>query len=336
MLTSLRQGYYLGIDGGGTKTEAVVANESGFVLGRGAAGGANPHNLPMDVAYENITQAALQAITQAQQKDKQVDAFHLGGVCLGLAGIDTASDRKKVSEYITQVSKGQARFVGQQMVLCNDGFVGLKSATDDNWGVCMISSTGSNVYGVNQLGNEATAGDWGYLLGDQGSGFALGLKLIQKVIREHDGRKPQTKLTNLVLEHLKLNQAVDLIPWAYGGQVPVRDIASLSQILNHSELEYSPDVWEVVGATIRELVEAYLAVVRRLEISDKVFNLVLIGGLFNLKFPLKERVKHAILEVTPQVRVMTPSRSPAEGAVRVAQMSNLKKLFPDSVITVIK
>jgi len=335
MLTTLKPGYYLGIDGGGTKTEAVIATESGFVLGRGISGGANPHNYPLDVAFEHIREAIEIARREAMNKRPDFKG-KFEGACLGLAGIDTEADRKKVSEYYLKIPYQHSPISAGKIILCNDGFIGLKSGTDENWGVCLIASTGSNCYGVDKMGKESTAGDWGYLLGDQGSGFAIGMEMIRIVIKEYDGRKPLTLLSEKVVKHLGLQEVTDLIPWAYGGQVPVRDIASLSQLYNDPELADSIDLSEIINNTLRQLISSYKTVSRRLDMAKgEVCTVVLLGGLFNLKNHFFIQVKQAIKSITPSARIIQPTCAPAEGAVKIAQMGNLNKLFPESVITYI-
>jgi N-acetylglucosamine kinase len=334
MLTTLKPGYYLGIDGGGTKTEAVIATESGLVLGRGTAGGANPHNYPLDVAFEHIRQAVEIADHEAHEKRPDFQAKY-EAACIGMAGIDTDADRNKVSQYFQRIPYQHSPVTAGKIILCNDGFIGLKSGTDENWGICLIASTGSNCYGVDKMGKEFTAGDWGYLLGDQGSGYAMGIEMIRNVIKEFDGRKPPTLLTEKVIKHLGMKQVTDLIPWAYSGQVPVRDIASLSQLYNDPELADSIDLSEIINNTMRQLIIAYQSVSRRLDLGSEVFTVVLLGGLFNLKNHFFTRIKQSVKSITPTARIIQPTVTPAEGAVKVAQMGNLSKLFPESVVTYI-
>jgi N-acetylglucosamine kinase len=185
------------------------------------------------------------------------------------------------------------------------------------------------------MGKEFTAGDWGYLLGDQGSGYAMGIEMIRNVIKEFDGRKPPTLLTEKVIKHLGMKQVTDLIPWAYSGQVPVRDIASLSQLYNDPELADSIDLSEIINNTMRQLIIAYQSVSRRLDLGSEVFTVVLLGGLFNLKNHFFTRIKQSVKSITPTARIIQPTVTPAEGAVKVAQMGNLSKLFPESVVTYI-
>lgn len=336
MLTTLKPGLYLGIDGGGTKTEAVVATESGYVLGRGTAGGANPHNVPVDVAIQNIKLSVDLARMDVLKNRPEVNPRQFEAACLGLAGIDTLADRKKITDYFESIPYHQWPINAQKLILCNDGFIGLKSGTDENWGVCLIASTGNNCYGVNQLGREAAAGDWGYLLGDEGSGFSMGSQLVRTVIREYDGRLPHSLLSKKVLDHLGLKSVTDLIPWAYGGQVPVKDIASLSQLLNDSDVADMLVVQAIVHKVTVSLVESYEAVVATLELNQKqTFSVVLVGGLYNLKNNFLNHIRRAIMDRTPKARILMPKRSSAEGAIQVAQMANLRKLFPESVVTFI-
>lgn len=326
-MTTSRPEYYLGIDGGGTKTEAVIADENGTIVSRGRAGGANPHNYPLDIAFENIRLAVVSARTEAYKIGKQIDIHSFKSICLGLAGIDSGSDRERVSAYLHHLLPGSKPFGGNKVIVCSDGYIGLKSATDENWGVCLIASTGSNCYGINQSGIEATAGDWGYLLGDQGSGFALGMKMIHQVIKEYDGRCALSPLTSIVLKQLNLKETPDLIPWVYKGQVPVKEIASLSLVINDPELQSSTHLSEWVSDTAKSLTESYTAVVNKLNIRNELLPVVLVGGLFKATIPFKNSIIQAITEITPNALIISASCSPAEGAVKVARMENVPTLF---------
>jgi len=304
--------YFLGIDGGGTKTEVVISDSSGFVLGRGISSGSNFHNLTFDLIYRNIQDAVKQA-----NHSVNVNLLNFSSVCLGIAGIDTPSERQKFADSLKKIPPDSRIFWSQKFCLCQDGLIGLMSGTSQKYGVCLIASTGANCFGVNSLGKSATAGDWGYLLGDQGSGFAIGLKIIKTVIKEFDGRRPVSPMTDLVLSSLKLSEVRDLIAWAYDGPVRVKEIASLSRLLDAPEFIGTIDHFEIIKDTVQELMEAYLSVICRLDLKNQHYPLVMVGGLFKSAH-IKTQLVSKISEKTPMAVILSPDRTPAEGAIRVA------------------
>src|SRR3989344_2929418 len=143
--------FYLGIDAGGTKTVARVANENGEILGEGIAEGANPHNIELEEALGNLGAAMLAAKSEA---DKKMEGFihSFTGSCIGLAGLDTEDDRSMVvSGLRVGIFK---KLCSSGLVLVNDGLICLRSGIEEHYGVSIISGTGSNVYGINREGKE--------------------------------------------------------------------------------------------------------------------------------------------------------------------------------------
>ncbi len=337
MLTTLKKGYYLGIDGGGTKTHAVIADETGFVLAEGRAGGSNPHNLPIKKALGNIKKAvdiAKEALYKSNS-DIVPELLIFEGACLGLAGLDTDDDREIVGNAIhKQIKNKNSCFYAKKLIMVNDGLIGLKSGTDSNWGVCLIAGTGANCYGITQGGKETVAGDWGFILGDQGSAYAMGRAILQQVIKEYDGRENTTPLTKEVLDFLNLKDPSELVTWVYRGSVPVTEIAKISKIVNNPGLMDSLEVSKIINKSISELTSAYSAVIKKLKFEyDSKIPIVLIGGLFSINGRFAQKLTQSILNHTPNAKIIIPTRSPAEGAVKIARLLNHKfDLFPDTAL----
>lgn len=337
MLTTLKPGLYLGIDSGATKTETTVTKESGFVVGKGMAGGSNIHNLPINIAFDNIKQSIDQAKQDVRQHHPDLNPDLFEATCIGLSGLDSPADYQQIRGYIKSLPDHEQTLNSNKLIINNNGLIGLLSGTEKVMGICLISATGSNCYGISQSGRETTAGNWGYLIGDQGSAYAMGRALLSQVMKEHDGRLPRTSLTNKVLKHLNLNSADEVINWVYRDTTPVHDIASLSQLCDQVDLSDVVEVSDIVNLTIKELIQAYQAVATKLDFSQAAqFPVVLVGGVFTMKSQFTEKVIRSILNLTPQANVVFPSRSPSEGAALIARMSNQLKLFPESLITILR
>ena len=328
-----KQGFILGIDAGGTRTRAVITDESGSVLGLGYSGGANQHIVPLDEGFGHIKNAVEQAKVEVQKNNASLRVEKFEAACLGLAGYDSDDDRKMIREYLGNLALSERTLGAKILTVVNDGLIGFKSGTDNSYGICMISGTGSNCYGVAISGREARAGDWGYILGDQGSGFVIGQKILHQVMREYDGREKETALTVKVLKHLTLKSPLDLIKWVYASPLPVKEIASLAKLMSDPELADLSILSELLDQSVEELMMAYKAVFRRLEFGfkDKI-PVVLVGGLFEVRDRLAGVVVKAIKERTPNAEIVFSKQQSVQGAVKVAQMALMKQTLSDSAL----
>ncbi|MEO6811299.1 MAG: BadF/BadG/BcrA/BcrD ATPase family protein [Isosphaeraceae bacterium] len=167
----------LGIDGGGTTTTAWLTDESGTVLGRGLAGPSNNKAVTGDRAREALNQAIEHAFDDADLSPRPVDV-----ACFGLAGYDRPGDKRQLEEW-----SAASRWT-KRLVLVNDGDLVLAVGTPDYAGVAVIAGTGSIAVGRNRDGRIARAGGWGYLLGDEGSAYAVALAGLRLAVRRADGR----------------------------------------------------------------------------------------------------------------------------------------------------
>ena len=309
--------YYLGIDAGGTKTVARVVDEAGNILGEGLAAGANPHNIELEEALGNLGAAMLAAKDKA---DSKMEGFihSFTGSCIGLAGLDTEDDRAMV---VSGLKVGIfKKLCNNGLVLVNDGLICLRSGIKEHYGASIISGTGSNVYGINRDGKEAFAGNWSWLLGDQGSGFAMGLRLLRQVMKEYDGRSEVSGLSEKVLEFLNFSGMQDLIRWAYSAPVPVREIANLTRLLNDPEVAELPIVDLVIEEAVDAQQDAYRAVVEQLSLKKEEFCVVLAGGLMRLEAGnFTEKLEVAVKEVTPKAKVGKQKGDNVHGAIMMAR-----------------
>lgn len=327
--------YYLGVDGGGTKTEAVIVDKDCRVLGSGRADGSNVHNFPIDSAMEHIRLATNAAVANMYKNHEISMSSGFKASCIGIAGLDGPEDRDKIAHFFTDSPLVHWPIHSEKILITNDGLIGLKSGTDKQWGVCLVSSTGSNCYGLNQAGKEAIAGDWGHLLGDQGSSYAMGLKIIRIIMKEYDGRRPTTILTEKTLSYLKMKTISELVAFMYSGQTPVKAIASLAHLYDDPDVSENEDLLKIVRSCGQELILAYQSVIQRLELVSDAFPVVLIGGLFNLTEKLTNPVTARIKEMSPQAEIILPSEIPAIGAAKLAINPDSPQRYPETTLTTI-
>jgi N-acetylglucosamine kinase-like BadF-type ATPase len=296
----------LGIDAGGSKTLALAAGPDGRELGRARGGPGNYHAVGFAAASSAITDAVRDALHAAGAEASQVRSL-----CLGAAGVDRPEDGALWMEWARQAfPDAAARIVNDALiVLAAGGSAGC-------CGLAVIAGTGSIVYGRAEDGRTARAGGWGYLLGDEGSNYAIGLAALRAACRAADDRGPDTLLTQMILKHWGLAQPADLVGKVYG-EIARKDIARLGRVVEMADA--AGDV--VAGAILEEAgVELALAarsVVRRLALEGPYC--CAMAGAVLLRGP---RVQEAFLassmtmglQFDPLARV----EEPAVGAVTLA------------------
>ena len=154
----------------------------------------------------------------------------------------------------------------------------LTAGAGDGPGIVVICGTGSICYGRNEQGQAARSGGWGYILGDEGSGYWIGRRALAAVVRHADGRGPATTLAARVLQHFRVRGVPDLVQ-----EVHLRDprrhrVASIAEAVQAACDEGDVVARDIVERACDELVNAAGSVAERLSMRGLVFPLVLAGG----------------------------------------------------------
>jgi N-acetylglucosamine kinase-like BadF-type ATPase len=207
----------LGIDGGGSKTRALITDRSGTALGEGLSTSSNYHRVGFDAATAAIKTAIADAFAKAGRAPERFAA-----ATFGLAGVDRAADRDLYSRWL-ETEQLAARFS-----IVNDAQLVLAAGAPEGWGVSLICGTGSMCYGASQSGEVARAGGWGYLVGDEGSGYNIAVRAIQLATQTADGRSFAKALLQLVLEYWSIERAEDLVNCLYDSDTTLAKIAGLA------------------------------------------------------------------------------------------------------------
>ena len=301
----------LGIDAGGTKTVALLADADGRIVGEGRSGGANLQahgELEVEKVLHHV-------IDQAMAGQAPPPA----AVCLGLAGVDREGDG--------EVIRGIMRRLGfrAHTLIVNDALIALVAgvplrdgASQVSQGVVLISGTGSIAYAVNQHGVAARAGGWGTSLGDEGSGYWIGRRALKAVARDADGRGPHTRLTPLVLAHFSLSRPEQLVSEIYDHAQGKRAIASLGETVEQARAEGDVVATEIMRKAADELTLAAASVIARLDMRGEQFPILLSGGMIRGARWLAGEVTSRLAEVAPRSTVAALDGDPAMGAVRLA------------------
>lgn len=261
----------LGVDGGGTKTVAVVVDSAGNVLGKGRSGPSNYQVLGLDAAVRSLRSAVRAALVSVPRTER------LSLAVFGLAGADFAPDRSRLEHALAKMRE----LTGVPLVVRNDAEVALVGAVAGERGVAVCAGTGAIAVGMDGLDRVVRADGWGYLLGDEGSGYWIGLEALRAVVRRYDGRARRGReLERAVLSSLQVQDAPALLDWTYGRPASVNDVAALAPLVLAAAAQGDSAAARIVRQAGTRLGGATCAVVRRLGFSGETFPLVALGGLF--------------------------------------------------------
>ena len=294
----------LGIDVGGTKTICMLADDDERVIAEGRDDGANLQGAG-ELALEKVLHSVMEKTLEGTGIVPSV-------ICLGIAGVDRAADEAVVRSIMSRIGY-KAR-----ILVVNDALIALQAGIRDGAGIVVVSGTGSIAYGRNDRGEAARAGGWGYVLGDEGSGYWIGRLALRAVVRHADGRGRVTSLTPRLLGHFGVERASELIHRVYHDELSPRSIAAVAKYVQHARDEGDVVATGILNRAADELMTAATAVMSRLALADRPFTFVLAGGMFHAVPWLCDQMQLLLPVLAHQSKVMRLNDQPALGAVRLA------------------
>lgn len=296
----------VGVDGGGSRTRAVVADESGSTIGT-AEGGPSAVR-PGDVERSASVIAAVVADALAAADAGRTTPSVL---TVGVAGVGRDPERQALQRALF------ARGLAEEIVVQPDALVALEDAFGDGQGILLISGTGSVAYGRGPTGTVARCGGWGPVCGDEGSGAWIGRRALSVVTAAADGREPETALTGVIVTAAEVSSVEDLIGW--GSRATPADLASLAPAVLQSAESGDRRATAIASFATEELVLHVVALARELFTDERASAPVaLAGGLLARRSPLRARVEHRLKSAVPGAQIDSREIDPVRGAVRLA------------------
>lgn len=296
--------YVLGIDAGGTKTVCHLADESATLISEARAAGAN-----LQATGELQVEKVLHDVMEEAIGDRDIVP---AAICLGIAGVDRPDD--------AVIVRGIMKRIGfkARVVVVNDALVALEAGVPGVPGVVIISGTGSIAYGRNARDEAARAGGWGYVLGDEGSGYWIGRAALRAVLREADERGRETALTPLLLAHFQVDRPQGLIHEVYHSNLKPAAIGALAQCVQQAFAQGDEVAVGILRGAANELESGAMSVARRLALVGQEFPFILAGGIFKAVPWLSDELSRRLPIVAPGSSVRLLDREPATGAVLLA------------------
>jgi N-acetylmuramic acid 6-phosphate etherase len=300
----------IGIDGGGSHTIALLAERGahGVALSQGAAGPSNIQAVGEERAAEAIAEAVAQAFAAAQLPRGTVAA-----AALGMAGADHADSIAVFRQIAQQLN------IAERIEVTNDAVLLLEAGTPGGWGLGVIAGTGSIAFARHKNGRFDRSGGWGYLLGDEGSAYAMALASARAVARASDGCAMPTALTKKILGFMGLTEPLQMIDAVYRGGWDRAKIATIAPLVLAAAEEGDRVAVEIVEHEATELARTTAAAARKLDLTNEPCPLAITGGVILNSADYRERFLTALQAAGVHAEPVTPVLEPANGALRIAR-----------------
>jgi N-acetylglucosamine kinase-like BadF-type ATPase len=301
--------YYLGIDGGGTKTRCVLGDKT-TVLAKAMSGGSNIVRLGEAQAREALHTVVRQVCASANISPDQI-----GAICIGVAGAARPEIAEKIRNILAELISDS---ILSNVEVVGDAEIALRAAFGAGPGVIAIAGTGSIVYGRDAAGHTARAGGWGFAVSDEGSGHWIGRRAISAIVSAHD-QGLETALTAMVFQAWRLNTIDELVQQA--NSTPPPDFPRLFPIVLRAADQADPIARDLLTAAGARLAALAAVVIRRLAAHAPVVALpvAMTGSVFR-QSPYVRQIFYNILQTNlPGLEVRQDLVDPVEGALARAR-----------------
>ena len=225
--------YVVGVDGGGTKTHAILVGLDGTVLAESFGGPSNLQKVGLEKAADALFSAILECCKNVKCAPEDVQS-----IVLGVSGAGRPADKAVLVEKLHALGV-RRKFPVNNIVVETDARIALEAAFAGGPGIVLIGGTGSIALYRTEDGKLLRAGGWGNIIGDEGSGYAIARDALNAVMRQHDGRSEKTLLTKKALQHFSVEQVDHLITKIYHDHT---DVASFVAACERSFEQLGADI----------------------------------------------------------------------------------------------
>ncbi|MEC1178278.1 BadF/BadG/BcrA/BcrD ATPase family protein [Metasolibacillus meyeri] len=297
--------YILAIDGGGTKTSAVICDATGRIYAKVMTTRSNP--TAMNAQFFEMTLHEL--MQQLRQQNEQI--FEKICSCfVGMAGVKELHAEPIVEKIIRQYVQPTAL-----MAIENDGLAALYAGTFGQPGIVQIAGTGAITIGYDENKVLHRIGGWGYLFDDKGSGYYIGMKALEAVFQSYDGRMQNTSLTQPILQHFHVESVEQLIACIYNDEHPRTNIAPLSKYVMHAVESGDAVATGIMDEACVDFYKAIKVCFHKMAWSKQVIQVVLAGGVFGNIDYFKENLQQLASNEPIKFEFKKANLEPIGGAV---------------------
>ena len=261
---------FVGVDGGGTKTAAVVLDEGLREIGRGYGGPCNIATCDDAALRESVTSSVESALAAAGL----ARTTRFAGACAGVAGYTAKKRRAHFEQIFAESVRADTHRVEPDYLIAYWG------AAEGEPGIVVIAGTGAAVYGRNANGDSARVDGRGYLLGDQGSAFWIGLQGLTSIITATDHGEPLREFHHRLLRETGCEDADDVVEWLYRGFSASR-VAELARPIGQWAESGDAQALKLIDMAATALATDVYYAARRLGVTVDSLPVYLLGGLWD-------------------------------------------------------
>jgi len=312
-------GCLLGIDGGGTRTVAWLADGVGKVLARAESGPSNPLKAGFQAAQRELARAFRACLRQAGFRPGSAHATRppvLKAVCAGIAGVDRPSVHRPLLAWM------RLHVPAHHHLLTTDAAIALAAAVRNAPGIIVIAGTGSIAFARDDQGRLLRSGGWGIPFDDRGAGYDIGCKAVGAALEAFDGRGPHTGLLERITGHLRLRDITEVVPQ----QLEQQQIAALFPLVMEAAREGDLVARHLCDAAAGDLASLAAALLKRAGWMDRTIPVVTTGGVFRSSDQIRRAFARHLRRMAPLARAEMLERPPVEGAVWLARTLGKSKL----------
>ncbi|MCX6175331.1 MAG: ROK family protein [Ignavibacteriales bacterium] len=303
--------YYIGIDGGGTKTRCVLTDDLLKVLQTEESRAANP----LAVSFEKAAECLLNLIMSVIEKE-QLNFGMIESIGIGLAGVGRIENREKLQKIILE-KFSFAKDKVQKIEIFTDAEIALEGAFNGEAGAILIAGTGSIIYGKDESGKIFRVGGFGKTIGDEGSGYTIGRKGLAAIAKYFDGRGKETWLVKKISGQFGIQDSNQLINKMH---LENFDIAAIAKLVIDCADEGDEICINILDQESDELLSHISALMKEMNVNK--LDLCLSGSLLTNTNYYSKRLKDKIRRSFHQINIKQATYPPETGAILLAKKSD--------------
>src|SRR5580700_202110 len=307
--------FYLGFDGGGTKTDCFLVDADSNVLARATAGPSNPLRAGYAKAWFTLSDAADVVLERHHLK-----ASDIRGICAGIGGAGRESVAKRIATFLERA------FPEAAVTVTTDLAITLNAAVGEGEGIILVVGTGSAAYGRDAKGHTARAGGRGPWFSDEGSAFDIGRRALAAVVRAEEKRGPQTALTGKMLTWLGCNDWTRVLDWVIKNPDDVfpRVFPLVAELGDKGDSVCC----EILTGAAESLAQLAASVIQKLDMQNRDIVIAKSGGTLGRSTFFDAAIDSNLAGLAPRAQIIAMQMKPAEAAARLAIHLGKRKGHP--------
>ena len=262
---------FAGYDCGGSKTKCIIADESGEILASAEEGPSNFLSCGYEIARKSIKECTRQALIKAGlEEDQKIYSAYIGS-----ASVELFSQNERIYNFFRSCVNAE------HLGINNDAYIAWYGTTFGSTGIISIAGTGAVTYGIREDGSWKKVGGWGYLIGDDGSGYSLGRKALQLAVKSYDGTIEKNKFEEEIIKFFGLGSMRELVGMLYHDPYQgVKIVASAARcVFELFNVDYYLAV-EVIDEAVSQIADSIYAVYSSLDLRNQFIKIGVSGGVF--------------------------------------------------------